>query len=53
MIAGVVDCVVELKLAIGTSTENFLKRWIAFLIGGTVALAVEMVLLPVKARTRL
>jgi len=37
----------------GTSTDNFLKRWIAFLIGGVVALIVEVVLLPVKARTRL
>lgn len=37
----------------GTPTENFLKRWIAFMIGGTVALIVEVVLLPVKARTRL
>ena len=30
-----------------------MKRWIAFMIGGFVALIVEMVLLPVKARTRL
>ncbi len=39
--------------SLGTPTENFLKRWIAFMIGGTVALIVELVLLPVKARTRL
>ncbi len=37
----------------GTASENFLKRWIAFMIGGAVALAVEMVFLPVKARGRL
>lgn len=37
----------------GTATENFLKRWIAFMIGGLVALIVEVVLLPVKARGRL
>lgn len=38
---------------VGTPTENFLKRYIAFMIGGFVALLVEVVLLPVKARTRL
>lgn len=38
---------------IGTATENFLKRWIAFMIGGAVALVVELVLFPVKARSRL
>ena len=38
---------------IGTPTENFLKRWIAFLIGGCVALVVELLLLPVKARSRM
>jgi len=37
----------------GTATENFLKRLIAFLIGGVVALVVEIVLFPVKARDRL
>jgi hypothetical protein len=37
----------------GTATENFLKRLIAFLVGGVVALIVEVVLLPVKARDRL
>jgi uncharacterized membrane protein YgaE (UPF0421/DUF939 family) len=37
----------------GSATENFLKRWIAFLIGGVVALIVEVVLFPVKARDRL
>lgn len=37
----------------GSSTDNFLKRWLAFFIGGIVALIVEVVLLPVKARTRL
>ena len=38
---------------LGTATENFLKRWIAFMIGGAVALVVEVMLLPVKARSRL
>jgi len=37
----------------GTATENFLKRLIAFLIGGVVALLVEVVLFPVRARDRL
>ncbi|KUJ16747.1 uncharacterized protein LY89DRAFT_645634 [Mollisia scopiformis] len=37
----------------GTGTENSLKRLIAFLIGGIVALIVEVVLFPVKARDRL
>ena len=37
----------------GTPTEDFLKRWIAFLIGGAVALVVELTLIPVKARTRM
>lgn len=38
---------------LGTATDNFLKRWIAFMIGGVVALVVELVLFPVKARARL
>ncbi|KAI9645618.1 hypothetical protein NHQ30_006360 [Ciborinia camelliae] len=37
----------------GSATENFLKRLIAFFIGGVVALIVEVVLFPVKARDRL
>ncbi|KAI9055032.1 hypothetical protein LZ554_002171 [Drepanopeziza brunnea f. sp. 'monogermtubi'] len=37
----------------GTATENFLKRLIAFLIGGVVALMVEVLLFPVRARDRL
>ncbi|ESZ99077.1 hypothetical protein SBOR_0487 [Sclerotinia borealis F-4128] len=37
----------------GSATENFLKRLIAFFIGGVVALVVEVVLFPVKARDRL
>ncbi|KAG9249248.1 hypothetical protein BJ878DRAFT_484482 [Calycina marina] len=37
----------------GSATENFLKRFIAFLIGGVVALLVEFFLFPVKARDRL
>lgn len=57
MVAIVSICVVALSTELGTvpgtPTEDFLKRWIAFMIGGTVALIVELVLLPVKARTRL
>ncbi|QSZ33635.1 hypothetical protein DSL72_005203 [Monilinia vaccinii-corymbosi] len=37
----------------GSATENFLKRLIAFFIGGVVALIVQVVLFPVKARDRL
>ncbi|KAF4635986.1 hypothetical protein G7Y89_g2114 [Cudoniella acicularis] len=37
----------------GSATENFLKRFLAFLIGGVVALVVEVALFPVKARDRL
>jgi hypothetical protein len=37
----------------GTATENFLKRFIAFLIGGIVALLVQFTFVPVKARDRL
>ncbi|CZT43478.1 related to Lactobacillus putative histidine protein kinase SppK [Rhynchosporium secalis] len=37
----------------GSATENFLKRLIAFLIGGIVALGVEMIIFPVRARDRL
>ena len=47
------ECHHSINQEVGTATENFLKRWIAFMIGGVVALIVEMVLLPVKARTRL
>lgn len=57
MVCIVSICVVtlstELDTVPGTATENFLKRWIAFMVGGIVALIVEIVLLPVKARTRL
>jgi hypothetical protein len=37
----------------GSATENFLRRLIAFLIGGVVALIVQLVLFPVRARDRL
>ncbi|RFU30578.1 hypothetical protein B7463_g5800, partial [Scytalidium lignicola] len=37
----------------GTATENFLKRLLAFLIGGIVALFVEVAIFPVRARDRL
>ncbi|KAM3085092.1 hypothetical protein ACMFMG_003524 [Clarireedia jacksonii] len=37
----------------GSSTQNFLKRLIAFLIGGVVALLVQVAFFPVRARDRL
>ncbi|KAL8859630.1 MAG: hypothetical protein Q9178_004029 [Gyalolechia marmorata] len=49
----VVSLSTELQTVPGTATENFLKRWLAFIIGGVVALVIEMAFLPVKARTRL
>ncbi|KAG9229175.1 hypothetical protein BJ875DRAFT_387903 [Amylocarpus encephaloides] len=36
-----------------TATENFLKRFIAFLIGGMLALILQFTFIPVKARDRL
>lgn len=48
----VVLATVDITVA-GSATDNFLKRLIAFLIGGFVALLVEFVVLPVKARDRL
>lgn len=40
-------------LNLGTATENFLKRWLAFSIGAIVALTVELTVFPTKARSRL
>ncbi|KFY22110.1 hypothetical protein V491_02883 [Pseudogymnoascus sp. VKM F-3775] len=37
----------------GGATDNFLRRLIAFLIGGTVAIIIEFAILPVRARDRL
>ncbi|KAL9009585.1 MAG: hypothetical protein Q9173_005398 [Seirophora scorigena] len=57
MVCIVSICVValstELQTVPGSATENFLKRWLAFFIGGVVALGIEVGFLPVKARTRL
>lgn len=57
MVSIISMCVVALSTEVqtvpGTATENFLKRFIAFLIGGVVALLVEVVILPVRARDRL
>ncbi|KAL8734317.1 MAG: hypothetical protein Q9166_001515 [cf. Caloplaca sp. 2 TL-2023] len=53
MVCIVSICIVALSTELQTVPENFLKRWLAFVIGGVVALVVEMVFLPVKARTRL
>ncbi|KAL8960319.1 MAG: hypothetical protein Q9193_002963 [Seirophora villosa] len=49
----VVVAAMNLQTVPGSATENFLKRWLAFFIGGVVALGVEVGFLPVKARTRL
>ena len=49
----VVTLATELETVPGGGTKNFLKRYIAFMIGGIVALVVEVVVFPVKARTRL
>jgi hypothetical protein len=57
MVSIVSMCIVALAIedqtTPGTPTDTFLKRFIAFLIGGIVALVVEVVLFPVKARDRL
>lgn len=57
MVSIISMCIVVLatedKTVPGSATENFVKRWIAFLIGGVVALIIEVVLFPVKARDRL
>lgn len=57
MVSIISMCVVALatedQTVTGTATDIFLKRWIAFLIGGFVALMVELILFPVKARDRL
>jgi hypothetical protein len=37
----------------GSALDNFYKRLTAFIIGGTVALVVELILYPVRARERL
>ncbi|KAL8668665.1 MAG: hypothetical protein Q9168_006719 [Polycauliona sp. 1 TL-2023] len=44
---------VERQPVPGAATDVFLRRWLAFVIGGTVALVTETGFLPVKARTRL
>lgn len=49
----VVAMATELETVPGSATENFLKRFIAFMIGAAVALIFGVVLLPVKARTRM
>lgn len=57
MVSIISMCIVALATVDGTApesaTKNFLKRFIAFLIGGVVALIVEVVLFPVRARDRL
>ncbi|KAH7385028.1 hypothetical protein BKA64DRAFT_156224 [Cadophora sp. MPI-SDFR-AT-0126] len=57
MVSIISMCVVALatvdETVPGSATENFLKRLIAFLIGGVVALIVEVALFPVRARDRL
>ncbi|OIW28439.1 hypothetical protein CONLIGDRAFT_661844 [Coniochaeta ligniaria NRRL 30616] len=55
MISIVSMCIVALSTVSGTSPawDNFVKRLVAFLVGGTVALIVEVALYPVRARDRL
>lgn len=49
----VVALATEVQSVPDSSTNIFLNRWVAFLVGGVVALFVEVSVLPVKARTRL
>ncbi|KAM0488312.1 hypothetical protein ACHAP7_001304 [Fusarium lateritium] len=52
----IVSMVVVALSAMGgydTALENFYQRLTAFIIGGTVALVVELILFPVRARDRL
>ncbi|KAM5360540.1 hypothetical protein ACJZ2D_013669 [Fusarium nematophilum] len=57
--AGMVSTVTMVVVALaamngsGSAYENFYKRLSAFVIGGAVALLVEMILYPVRARDRL
>lgn len=57
MVSIVSMCIVALAIedhtTSGSPTAVFLRRFLAFLIGGTVALFVEVALFPVKARDRL
>lgn len=55
MIAGTTMCVVALAAMnqSGTAVENFYKRLVAFLMGSCVAILVEVLILPVRARDRL
>ena len=55
MIAGTTMCVVALAAMnqSGTAVENFYKRLVAFLVGSLVAILVELLILPVRARDRL
>ncbi|KAI8689925.1 hypothetical protein LRP88_13772 [Fusarium phalaenopsidis] len=55
MVATVTMVVVALAAMNGSGTayENFYKRLTAFVIGGAVALLIEMLLFPVRARDRL
>ena len=49
----VVALATELGTVPGSSTENFLKRYIAFMIGAAVSLFVVVAFFPVKASTRM
>ena len=57
MVCTISMCVIALSTHLqtvpGTSEENFYKRVITMLIGGTVATLVQLVLFPVKARVHL
>ncbi|RDL33819.1 Uncharacterized protein BP5553_08187 [Venustampulla echinocandica] len=57
MVSVVSMCVVALATeditVPGTATDNFLKRMIAFLIGGTMALVIQFAIFPVRARDKM
>ncbi|PCD39969.1 hypothetical protein FGRA07_01240 [Fusarium graminearum] len=55
MISTVSMVVVALSSANGplSARDNFIRRWLCFLVGGLVAVAVEMFVFPVRARDRL
>ncbi|UZP40842.1 hypothetical protein NXS19_008658 [Fusarium pseudograminearum] len=55
MISTVSMVVVALSSANGplSAQDNFIRRWLCFLVGGLVAVAVEMFVFPVRARDRL
>lgn len=57
MVAIISMCIVALatvdESVPGTATENYISRLLAFFIGGVVALLIQIIVFPVKARDRL